>query len=157
MAATRGFAPLTQASAHRLTREVLVLCQLDHLVGKQVQRPARAPIRWAGARGGDQQCLLAAGQLARGAGALLFGKGKLKIALHEAAFGAIDGGTTNAERGCNRVIGDTGIGRQQDLGTLELARRVLPAAQQGGEVVTFGLAQSDPTAYIHGGPARLRG
>ena len=131
--APHGFLPrlqlvFGQASAYRLARQVLVLCQPDDLVGKQVQRPARASIRRGGARGGDQQGLLAAGQLPRGAGALHLGKGKLKIALYEAAFGAIDGGTTDAERGCDLVIGNAGIGRQQDLGTLELARRVLSAA-----------------------------
>jgi hypothetical protein len=123
----------------------------------QVQRPAGASLRRPGARGGDQQGFLAAGQPARSTWARLLGKRKLDIALHEAAFGAIHGGTTDADRRCDDVIGATGIGRQQDLGPLELARRVLSAAQQGRELVTFGLAQSDPIAYVHRSPAQLRG
>ena len=47
------------------------------------------------------------------------------------------------------VIAAAGIGRQQYLGSLELAGGSLAFAQHRGEFTAFGLAQFDPITYIH--------
>ena len=49
-----------QAPAHRLTRQLFMFGQSDHRSGQQIQRPALASLRRAGAGGGNKQrCLLA--------------------------------------------------------------------------------------------------
>ena len=44
-----------------------------------------------------------------------------------------------------------GIGREQDLGALERADGMPPAAQQSRQFAALDLTQLDPIAYIHGG------
>lgn len=57
----------------------------------------------------------------------------------------------------NLLVAAAPIGRQQNLRPLELAHRVLAAAQQRREFVTLGLAELDPVTYIHRSLLRVRG
>ena len=52
------------------------------------------------------------------------------------------------------LVAAAGVGRQQDLGPLELAGRLLAPAQHRAEFTAFGLAQFDPIPYIHRGLLR---
>jgi len=87
-----------------------------------------------------QQRLFPAGQFARRPRTRLLSQCKLKVAFHEAALGAIHSGGANRHAGGNRFVAYARIGGQQDLRALDLARRVLAAAQQRGELVAFILA-----------------
>ena len=107
-----------------------MLGQLDHLAGQQLQRPARAALRRAGAGGRHQQGFLLAGELALRAGPRLLAQRPLQVAFHEAALGPVDRRAADRHAGGDLLVADPGIGRQQDLRPLELARRVLAAAQQ---------------------------
>jgi len=55
----------------------------------------------------------------------------------------------DAHTGCNIIVADPRVCGQQNLRPLELARRLLAAAQKRREFAAFGLAQFDPIAYIH--------
>ena len=112
---------LGQAAAHRLARQLLVLGQLDERVGQQLQRPAAAAGRRAGASGGHQQGLLLAGQLALRPGTRLLAERRPQAHLHEAALGAVDRGAADHHRRRNGLVALAGIGSEQDLRPLELA------------------------------------
>src|SRR3954468_9509726 len=108
-------------------------------------RPAALPLGRsacgrAGACGRDQQRFLLAGQLASGARARLLMQGLLKIALHEAALGAVDGRAADAEALGSGLVRHPGSGREQDLGALELAGRMPATPEQGLEVGALGVA-----------------
>src|ERR1700694_1882968 len=80
-----------------------------------------------------------------------------QIAFHEAPLGPVHGGTAHRHRARNLFIAAAGIGRQQDLGALELAGGSFALAQHRAEFIALGLAQFDPITYIHpdllgGGP-----
>ena len=122
---------------------LLMLGQLDHLVGQQLQRPARAARRRARAGGRHQQRLLLAGELALRAGSRLLAQRRLQVAFDETPLGPVDRRAADRRRSAAIVlVADAGVGGQQDLRPLELARRVLAAAQQRGKFVALGLAQS---------------
>src|ERR1700694_417038 len=72
-----------------------------------------------------------------------------QIAFHETPLGPVHGGTAHRHRARNLFIAAAGIGRQQDLGALELAGGAFALAQHRGEFKVFGLAQFDPIAYIY--------
>ena len=97
-----------------------------------------------------------AGELAGGAGTGLLAEGPLQIALHEAALGPVDGRAADPEALGNGLVRHPGIGRQQDLGALELAGRMLATAEHRLEFGALGLAQLDPVAYVHLGLPRER-
>src|SRR3954466_4816119 len=82
---------------------------------------------------------------APGAGLLM--QGLVKIALHEAALGPVDGRAADAEALGNGLVRHPGIGREQDLGAFERAGRTPPTAEQGLEFGALGFAQVDPVAY----------
>lgn len=145
---------LGQTPTHRLAREGVVLGQPDDRVGQQLQCPAGAARRWAGAGGRHQESLLPARELALGAGARLFPEGRFQIAFDEAPLGPVHRRAADPEAGGDGLVGETGMGRQQDLRPLQLARRMLAAAQQRRKRVVLGLAQLHPISYIH--PDHLR-
>jgi len=123
-----------------------MLGQLDERVGQQLQCPAGPPGRRAGAGGGHQQSFLLAGQLALRPAARLFTESRLQAHFHEAALGAVDRGAADHHRRGNGLVALAGIGSEQDLGPLELARRMLAASQHGCEFVAFGLVEVDAIA-----------
>jgi hypothetical protein len=116
-----------------------MLGHLDHLAGQQLQRPACPTGRRLGAGGGHQQRLLLAVQLAL----------RARPRQHQAPLGAVHRRATDADSPGDLLVAGPGIGGQQDLRPLELACRVLAAAQQRPELGVFFLAQFDPIPYIH--------
>lgn len=66
-----------------------MLRELDHFVGQQGERPARAAFGRRGAGGRDQESFLLARELARGAGARLLAQRGVQIAFDKAAFGPV--------------------------------------------------------------------
>jgi hypothetical protein len=56
--------------------------------------------------------------------------------------------------GRDGLVRHPGVGRQQDLGPLQLARGMPAAVEHGPELMALGLAQLDPVAYGHHGPSR---
>jgi hypothetical protein len=126
-----------------------MLGQLDHLAGEQLQGPARPPCRRPGAGRRHQQRLFLAAQLARRTGPRLLAQRRLQVAQHEAPLEAVHRRAAHPDAAGDRLVTHPRIGRQQDLRPLELARRMLAAAQQRPELGAFGLAQLDPVPYIH--------
>ena len=124
--------------------------QLDHLAGEQVQRPSGAARRRVCAGGRYQQGLLLAGQLAFGAGARLLAQSPLQVALHEPPFGAVHRRAADADTGSDLLVADAGVRRQQDLRSLEFARRLPAPAQKGSEFIALVLGQGHAITYIHG-------
>ena len=134
--------------------------ELDHGVGQKLQCPAGASLGRTCAGRCHQQRSLLAGELARSAWTRLLAQRPLQIAFHEAPLGPVHGGTAHRYRAGNFLVAAAGIGRQQDLGALELAGGPFAIAQHRGEFTAFGLAQFDPITYIHldllvGGPGRI--
>ena len=60
-------------------------------------------------------------------GTRLVAERPLQIALHEASLRPVHGRATHADAPCDLLVAGTGIGSQQDLCSLELARRMLAA------------------------------
>src|SRR6185503_11685748 len=95
------------------------------------------------------ECFLRDSELALGAWTGLLREGPLKITLHEAAFGPVDRRAAHAEALGHGVVRHPGIGREQDLSSLELAGRMPATAQQGLEFGALGFAEVDSVAYGH--------
>jgi hypothetical protein len=74
---------------------------------------------------------------------------RFQVANHEAALGSIDGRAAYPDAPRDLLVADAGIRSQQNLRTLEFARRVPAAAEERLEFIAFSLAESDPIAYIH--------
>jgi hypothetical protein len=70
-------------------------------------------------------------------------------ASHEAALGPVHRRTADCDGAHDRFVTGPGVGRQQDLRPLQLARRMLASSQQRDKLVALGLAQIDPIPYIH--------
>src|SRR5262245_46704634 len=138
-----------QAPAHGLARDGGVPGEPDQLIGQQFQRPAGATLGRVRTGRRDQQGLLLAGELAVRSRARLFTERRLQIANHEAALGPIDGRAADLDAPRDLLVADAGIRSQQNLRTLELARRVPAAAEERPELIAFRLAELDPIAYIH--------
>src|SRR5271155_2659008 len=90
-----------------------------------------------------------AGKLSLRPWPLLLAQCPLQITLHETPLGPVHGGASHRHSAGNFLVAAAGIGCQQDLGSLELARGALTFAQQRGQFVPFSLAQLDPITYIH--------
>ncbi len=131
-----------------------MLGQPDDLVSQQLQCPAGAARRRTGAGGRHQEGFLPARELALGAGARLFAEGRFQIAFDEAPLGPVHRRAADPEAGGDGLVADPGMGGQQDLRPLELARRMLAAAQHRRQRVVLGLAQLHPISCIH--PDHLR-
>src|SRR6266851_3731556 len=133
-----------------------MLGELDHRPGQQCQRPARAGLGRVGAGGRHQQRLLLARELAFRPGAGLLAERGFQVAFDEAALGPVYRRTADGDADGDVFVAGAGIGRQEDLCPLELARGMLAAAQQSGEFVALVLAQLHSVTYIHRCPPRLR-
>src|SRR5271169_2863771 len=140
---------LGQAPTHGLSGYAVVLGQLDHRAGQQVQRPAGAAFRWVRAGSCHQEGFLLAQELASRSGARLFGQRRLQVTFNKAALGPIHGRAANSYTGRDVFIARPSIRGQQNLRALELARRVLAAAQKRREFAALGLVEFHPVAYIH--------
>ena len=115
--------------------------QLDHLAGEQFQRPAGAARRRVRAGGRHQQGFLLAGELALGPGARLLAQRPLQIAFHEPPLGPVHRRAADPDTGGDLLVADARVRRQQDLRPLELARRLLAAAQKRPEFIALVLGQ----------------
>ena len=71
------------------------------------------------------------------------------VAEHEAALGPVHGRPANADTGGDRLVTGAGIGGEQNLRPLELARRLLATAQKRPEFGALGMAELHPIPYIH--------
>src|SRR4029077_11545630 len=89
------------------------------------------------------------GELALCSGARLFAQRSLQVAFDKAPLGPVDHRAADPDACGDLFIVDAGVRSQQDLGSLELARRVLAAAHKLHEFCALALAQFDPIAYIH--------
>src|SRR5215208_5344975 len=76
-------------------------------------------------------------------------QGLPESALHEVALGPVDGGAPYTEALGNGLVRHPGVGRQQDLSSLELAGCMLATAEQRPKLRTLGFAQLDPITYVH--------
>ena len=117
--------------------------------GREHAVATRRASAWTGARGRDQKSFRLAGELALGAGTGLFMQGFLESALHEVALGPVDGGAAHTEALGNGLVRHPGVGRQQDLSSLELAGCMLATAEQRPKLRALGFAQLDPITYVH--------
>src|SRR5258708_2324235 len=79
----------------------------------------------------------------------LLAQRSLQVAQHEAALGPVHRRAADAHRPGDLLVAGSGIGRQQDLRSLQFARRMLAAAQQRLKLGAFRFAQLDPVPYIH--------
>ena len=141
---------LGQPPAYRLTRQSFMLRQLDHLAGQQIQCPALAACRRAGAGGRHQQRRLLAGQLASGSRPRFFAQCEFQVAFHEAPFGPVNRRSAHRDTARDRFVADPRVGGQQDLRSFEFARRMFAAAQHRREFRAFRLVQFHPVPYVHG-------
>ena len=126
-----------------------MLGEPDQFTRQQFERPtgaARGRVR-TGRR--DQQGFLFARELTARSGARLFAERRLQVAEHEAPLGPVDGRAAHPDAPRDLLVAGAGVGSQQNLRPLELAHRMLAAAQKRREFVALGLAQFDPIAYIH--------
>src|SRR5271157_5325744 len=142
---------LGQASADGLTRETVMVGQLDHRPSQQLQRPAGATFGRARTGGGDEEGFFVAGQLTIGACPRLLVQGGFEIAFNEAALGPVNGRAADSDSSGNIVVAETAVGGEQNLGSLDLAGVMLAAAHQRGEFAPLGFAQVDMIAYVHPG------
>src|SRR5262249_27320540 len=101
------------------------------------------------ARGRHQQGLLLAGELALRTGARLFAQRSLQVAFDEAPLGPVDRRPAHPDAQGDILIADASVRSQQDLSPLELARRLLAAAQKRSKLVALVLGQPDAITYIH--------
>src|SRR4051812_2756693 len=142
----QGLSSFSARRRRTVSRETLS-CSVRRTM--QFDGPASAALGRAGARGRDQKSFLLAGELALGAGTGLFMQGLPESALHEVALGPVDGGAPYTEALGNGLVRHPGVGRQQDLSSLELAGCMLATAEQRPKLRTLGFAQLDPITYVH--------
>src|SRR6266851_220280 len=133
-----------------------MLGKLDHRPGQQLQRPARAARGRVGAGGRHQERLLLAGELASRPGARLLTERGFQVILNETALGPVHRRSADGDADGDVFVAGAGIGRQENLCPLELARGMLAGAQQSAEFVALVLAQRHSVTYIHRCPPRLR-
>jgi hypothetical protein len=138
-----------QAPAHGLAGDAVVLGEPDQLTRQQHQRPTGAARGRLGTGRCHQQGFLFARELTARSRARLFAERRRQIAEHEAALGPVDGRAADAHAPRDRLVAGPGVGRQQNLRSLELACRVLAAAQKCRKFGALGLAELDPIAYVH--------
>src|SRR6266702_42010 len=138
-----------QTPTHGLTGDIVVLSKPDQLTCEKLQRPAGAACGRARTGRRDKQRLLFAGELTIRSGTWLFAECRLQVAKHKAPFGPVHGRAAHPDALCDLVVAGARIGRQQNLRSLELAHRILAAAQKRCEFGALGLAEFDPIAYIH--------
>src|SRR6202051_1756794 len=138
-----------QPTAHCLPGDAVMLGEPDQFIRQQLQGPTGATLRWVGTGGRDQQGFLFARELAGRAGTRLFTQRLFQIAHQEAALGPVHGRPAHANVDRDVLVAGARVGSQQNLRALELARRMLAAAQERREFAALGLAEFDAVAYIH--------
>jgi hypothetical protein len=84
-----------------------------------------------------------------GARARLFAERRFQVAKHKTTLGPVDGRAAHPDVPRNLLVTGAGIRSQQNLCTLELARRVPAAAEEALEFIAFSLAEFDPITYVH--------
>src|SRR5947207_585914 len=141
-----------QAPPSRLMRQALVFGELDHRTCQQLKRPAVTAFWRTGAGRRHQQGFFLDREFALRPGPRLVAQRPLQIAFHEASLGPVHGLADHAGAPRDLLVAAPGIGGQQNLGSLELAGRMLAAAEQRLEFRALDLAEVDPIAYIHGMP-----
>ena len=97
-----------QPPAHCLTRQALVLGELDHGVGQQLQCPAGAARRRVGAGGRHQQGFLLARELALRPRPRVLAQRPFQIAFHEAPLGPVHGGAADRHGAGNLLVAAAG-------------------------------------------------
>ena len=142
---------LGQASADGFTRETVMVGQLDHRASQQLQRPASATFGRARTGGGDEEGFFVAGQLTIGACPRLLVQGGFEITFNEAPLGPVNGRAADSHSSGNIFVAEPAVGREQNLGSFDLAGVMLAAAHQRGEFTPLGFAQFDMVAYVHPG------
>src|SRR5712691_8209117 len=129
-----------------------MLGELDHRPGQQLQRARPA--------GGLEQAVAtsSASSLPESlrSAPRLFAERGFQVVFDEAALGPVHRRSADGNADGDVFIAGAGIGRQENLRPLELARGMLAAAQQSGEFVALVLAQLHSVTYIHRCPPRLR-
>src|ERR1700719_4725222 len=138
-----------QPMAHCLPGDAVMLGEPDQFIRQQLQGPTGATLRWVGTGGRNQQGFLFARELAGRAGTRLFAQRLFQIAHQEAALGPVHGRPAHADADRDVLVAGARVGSQQNLRALELARRMLAAAQERREFAALGLAEFDAVAYIH--------
>lgn len=102
----------------------------DEGVGQKLQSPPGTSLWRIGAGQRHQLRLLFATQLASRPRTGRFTEGGLQADLYKALLGAIDGRAAGLHRRGDGLVGDPGVGGQQDLHPLEPPHRQLPPAHQ---------------------------
>jgi hypothetical protein len=138
-----------QPAANGLARNAWGFDQFDQGIGQKLQGPPGASLRRIGTRQRHQLRLLLAAQFASSPRTRLFTESGLQADLHKALLGAVDGRTAGLHRCGDSLVGDAGVGGQQDLHPLEPPHRQFTSAHEGAEFVSFGLAEVDPIPYVH--------
>ncbi|SFQ19286.1 hypothetical protein SAMN05216330_11862 [Bradyrhizobium sp. Ghvi] len=82
-------------------------------------------------------------------GSRLLAQRPFQIALHETALGPVHGQAAYADAPADLLVAGLRIGNQRSLGAVELARRILAAAESPPKFAALDSAEFDPTAYIH--------
>src|SRR4030081_1172209 len=136
-----------QPTAHCLPGDAVMLGEPDQFIRQQLQGPTGATLRWVGTGGRDQQGFLFARELAGRARTRLFTQRLFQIAHQEAALGPVHGRPAHADADRDVLVAGARVGSQQNLRALELARRMLAAAQERREFAALGLAEFDAVAY----------
>lgn len=79
-----------------------------------------------------------------------FAQGRFHVAQHKTPLGPVDRRVADPYVRGDFIIMGTGIGCEQDLGSLHLAHGRLAALEQGLQLLALGLAQLHSVSYIHG-------
>jgi hypothetical protein len=104
-----------------------------------------------------QEAPFATRQLSLGSRPRLLAERCRQVAFDEAALGPIHRRATDADAERDVVVFHPGVGGEQDLRPLELARPLVAAAQHRPEFVALDLAQFNPVPYIHRCPPEVEG
>ena len=123
-----------------------------HLLGQQLQRPARSPRQRVRTRHRDQQRLLAPGELAkcpptRGASAQC----RLQPLLDESALGAIHRRRPHPHRGRDHRVAMTLLRKKQYLRAFDPAHPRLARAGQFLQLHALLFVKRDDLSYVHHG------
>ena len=110
---------LQKPAADGLAGEFVMVGQLDHFAGQQLERPAGPSRRRVCTGRCNQEGFLLAGKFAPGARAWLFAQSRLQTAFHEPALGAVDRRAAGADRSLDLLIADAIIRGQEDLRPLQ--------------------------------------
>ena len=87
----------------------------------------------------------------------LFAERGFQVVFDEAALGPVHRRSVDGDADGDVFVAGAGIGRQQDLRPLELARGMLAAARQSAEFVALILAELHSVTYIHRCPPAVEG